>query len=62
MKYTSTVTYTVVGDDGNTYERTTRIDSSRPLTRIGAQRKLRAAGRMSAVVSRIETMIYSRGF
>lgn len=59
MKYTNTVTYTVIGHDGNAYERTARIDSNRPLTRIGAQRKLRAAGRTGAVVSRVETMIYS---
>lgn len=59
MKYANTVTYTVIGNDGNTYERTARIDSNKPLTRIGAQRKLRAAGRAGAVVSRIETMIYS---
>lgn len=55
----NTITYTVRGNDGMRYERTTYIDHDKSLTPLGAQRLLRAQGRESAIVLRVEAVRYS---
>ena len=60
MEYTNTATYSILDSRGQRQEYKVRIESSRPLTAKGAQRKLRnRTGDKSLVVSRIEAMSYS---
>lgn len=55
----NSITYTVQGSDRTRYEQTAVIDRPKTLTPAGAQRILRAEGKTSAIVSRVESMRYA---
>lgn len=60
MNYTNTATYSILDSQGHRHEYQVRIESNKPLTAIGAQRKLRnRTGDKSIIVSRVDAMSYS---
>lgn len=60
MKYTNSITYSVPAGNGMLLETSRFISSRRPLTNIGAQRKLRALAREDADVNLPESLLVLR--